>query len=127
MKLQFLLIITSSPFFIDPRMSSPEATTALSVPSFYPGRVSQMVIIYNVQHPRSGFEDNIDGSLSYFWFHTCSWNNPTRSSQALTGLRHQVISSWTFLSSSHFEAQAFGPDMLTDGMVSSGEGVVGRQ
>ncbi|KAJ6986700.1 hypothetical protein NC653_020053 [Populus alba x Populus x berolinensis] len=71
MKLQFLLIITSSPFFIDPRMSSPEATTALSVPSFYPGRVSQMVIIYNVQHPRSGFEDNIDGSLSYFWFHTC--------------------------------------------------------
>jgi hypothetical protein len=59
MKLQFLLIITSSPFFIDPRMSSPEATIALSVQSFYSGRVSQMVIIYNVQHPHSGFEDNI--------------------------------------------------------------------
>ncbi|KAJ6901715.1 hypothetical protein NC651_019472 [Populus alba x Populus x berolinensis] len=42
MKLQFLLIITSSPFFIDPRMYSPEATIALSVPSFYPGRLSQM-------------------------------------------------------------------------------------
>jgi hypothetical protein len=51
-------------------MSSPEATIALSVQSFYPGRVSQMVIIYHVQHPHSGFEDNIDESLSYFWFHT---------------------------------------------------------
>ncbi|KAL3581315.1 hypothetical protein D5086_015647 [Populus alba] len=118
-------------------MSSPEATTALSVPSFYPGRVSQMVIIYNVQHPRSGFEDNIDGSLSYFWFHTCSDTVKTKTSSMISlvvnlkdvnnenGMR--IHDCWTFLSSSHFEAQAFGPDMLTDGMVSSGEGVVGRQ
>ncbi|KAJ6901695.1 hypothetical protein NC651_019460 [Populus alba x Populus x berolinensis] len=81
-------------------MYSPEATIALSVPSFYPGRLSQMVIIYNVQ----------------------------TSSHFLLPFLEQPYKVKSGVNWPPSPTQAFGPDhMLSDGMVSSGEGVVGRQ